>query len=85
MKGHATPEAAARGDIPAQFTRVVWCEQRGDNAVVLLQVSTAPPYFDLSRCGLGPRGWVAEVSGNASGDEHPDEFAVWLATGQFED
>ena len=83
--GYETPEEAARGDIPERFIKVVWCERRGDNAVVLLQVSTDPPYFDLSRCGLGSRGWGAEVSGNASGNEQPEEFAYWLATGKFED
>jgi hypothetical protein len=83
--GHASPEEAARGDIPEQFATVVWCERRGSYAVVLLQVSVDPPYFDLSRCRCGPWGWVADVSGNASGDERPDEFAHWLATGKFED
>jgi hypothetical protein len=85
MEGRESPEAAARGDIPEAFTKVIWCERRGDNAVVLLQVSANPPYFDLSRCGCGPCGWVAEVSGNASGDEQPEEFALWLARGKFED
>jgi hypothetical protein len=80
-----TPEEAARGDIPYESIRVVWTAIREDRAVVLLQVSTNPPYFDLSRCERGPRGWGCGVSGNASGNEKPDEFASWLATGEFED
>jgi hypothetical protein len=51
MEGYATPQEAARGDIPERFTRVVWCEQSDDRAVVLLEVNAEPAqYFDLSFC-----------------------------------
>jgi hypothetical protein len=82
---YEAPAEAARGDIPEQFTRVVWTEIRGDRAVVLLRVSANPPYVDLSRCERGPRGWYGGVSGNASSDERPDDFAHWLATAEFEE
>lgn len=84
--GHPTPEEAARGDIPEAFTQVVWCAQRDDHAVVLLQVSMQPEYFDLAYCGRGPWGWVADVSGGGSGTERPDDLQVlhWLSNGSFE-
>jgi hypothetical protein len=73
-----SPEEAARGSIPAKFVEVVWCEQRGERAVVLLQVNDNPPYYDLNHCVVEEGRWVADTSGGGSGDEWPEQFAAWL-------
>jgi hypothetical protein len=72
-----TPEEAARGSIPAKFVRVVWSEQYGDRAVVLLQVNDNPPYFDLNDCVLEDGKWLCDSSGG-TGEEYPDEYRAWL-------
>jgi hypothetical protein len=67
--GHDTPEEAAKGDIPERFTKVVWCERRGDRAVVLLQVNPEPAqYFDLAHCWVEEGEWVCDSEGGR-GDE----------------
>jgi hypothetical protein len=80
--GNSTPEEAARGTIPERFTRVVWCEQSGDRAVVLLEVNAEPAqYFDLSFCSLEDGAWVCEDSEGGMGDERPEHhrYREWLA------
>lgn len=32
MEGRESPEAAARGDIPAALTKVIWCERGGGDS-----------------------------------------------------
>jgi hypothetical protein len=42
--GFATPEEAARGDIPPQYARVVGVEIDGDSATVSLPTNEAPRF-----------------------------------------
>jgi len=79
FRGDETPEEAARGSVPARFTRVVWSERSRGRAVVLLEVNPEPAqYFDLSFCWLEDGGWFCD-SGGGNGDERPEQFAEWLA------
>jgi hypothetical protein len=43
-EGFATPEEAARGDIPAQFVQVVGVRMEGDSATVWMLTNEAPSF-----------------------------------------
>jgi hypothetical protein len=78
MEGYGTPEEAARGDIPERFARIVWLDRSADRAVVLLEVNSKPPYFDLARCWVEEGRWGCDSEGG-TGDERPEQYAEWLA------
>jgi hypothetical protein len=66
----ATPEEAARGEIPERYARVlgVAYSPSGADAVVLLGTNEPPvlyPYQVL--CGRGELGWYEGMSGNGPG------------------
>jgi hypothetical protein len=63
MEGYGTPEEAARGDMPERFARIVWLERSADRAVVLLEVNSKPPYFDLARCWVEEGRWGCDSEG----------------------
>jgi hypothetical protein len=63
----STPEEAARGDIPAQFVRVIGVVVRGDTAVVAQLTNDGPPYeVETAYCYREGDGWVEGSSGNST-------------------
>lgn len=66
--GHATPEDAARGDVPARHVRLVAVVVRGDRALVAQLTNDRPPHEpDTVHCRRGRDGtWEAEASGNST-------------------
>jgi hypothetical protein len=79
--GYPTPEEGARGDIPAEACSVVWCERRDDRAVVLLQVGTTPPYFDLSRCECGAKRLAGDRERRRKRRRDSRAVRIWIAKG----
>jgi hypothetical protein len=76
---YATPEDAARGDIPARFARVLdiaWSPRR-DRAVVLLETNE-PPSVELYQvvCQQEEAGWTWISGGNGPGETSFDEVRV---------
>jgi hypothetical protein len=70
MKTFASPEEAARGDLPEEYVRVVGVVARGDEAVVA-QITNADGYpdayeIDTAMCHRTSEGWVAGSSGNGN-------------------
>jgi hypothetical protein len=47
MPGYATPEEAARGDIPAEFVHVVALVERGGTAIVAQVVNDFPGAYEI--------------------------------------
>ena len=72
MTGYATPEEAARGDIPERFSRVVGVEIApwGDHAVVLLRTNEGPA-TELYQvfCERASGGWSSTLGSNGPSDE----------------
>lgn len=66
---HATPEDAARGDIPARFVTVVAVVERGDRVLVAQLTNDRPPHEpDTVQCTREPDGtWAADSSANSTG------------------
>ena len=66
----ATPEEAARGDLPEEYVRVVGVVVRGDEAVVA-QITNADSYpdayeIDTAMCHRTDEGWVVGSSSNGN-------------------
>lgn len=71
--GYATPEEAARGDIPRQFVTVVGTQIEGDAATVWLLTNDRPPFEDYEVHCVRERGrWHAD-SGFPFNAGAPDE------------
>ena len=67
---YATPEEAARGDIPDACVRVIAVVVRGDEAIVA-QLTNADRYpdayeFETAQCSREGSGWVSGISGNGN-------------------
>jgi hypothetical protein len=66
-KPGTTPEEAARGDVPAQFVRVVGVVVRGDTAIVAQLMNDRPPYeVETAHCSRQGPGWLGGSSGNST-------------------
>ena len=56
----ATPEEAARGDMPERFVTVLGVREDGDSAVVWMLTNDAPPYEPYTvECDREDGFWVA--------------------------
>jgi hypothetical protein len=67
--GHATPEAAARGDIPERFATIVGVLTTGDSARVWMLTNDRPPFEPYSMyCERVGQRWYATGSGGNSFD-----------------
>jgi hypothetical protein len=65
---YATPEEAARGDIPERFVQVIGVVVRGDSAVVAQLTNDRPPFeIDTAEVVLTDDGWEGMNSGNTNG------------------
>jgi hypothetical protein len=62
VEPRATPEEAARGDVPAEFVKVIAVVVRGDEAIVAQLMNESEP--DTSHCVRKGGGWVEQSSGN---------------------
>jgi hypothetical protein len=67
VNGSATPEEAARGDVPARYVRVVGVVVRGDQAVVAQLMNDRSPFeVETAQCSRERDGtWDADSSGNS--------------------
>ena len=81
--GYATPEDAARGDVPAKYVNVVAVVVRGDQALVAQLTNDRPPYeIDTAHCTRDPDGtWDEDSSGNSAGGFLPtgDRVGTFVA------
>jgi hypothetical protein len=78
----ATPEEAARGDVPVQFVRVVGVVVRGDSAVVAQLTNDGPYEVETAYCKRKGNGWACHVGGNSTSgyiptDERSGTVVVW--------
>jgi hypothetical protein len=72
-RNYATPEEAARGDIPERFVRVVGVVVRGDEAVVAQLTNDGPYEVETAWVHRQQGGWTCGQSGNGT--------STWIPTG----
>jgi hypothetical protein len=96
VRGSATPEEAARGDVPARYVRVVGVVVRGDQAIVAQLMNDRAPFeVETAQCSLERDGtWDEDSSGNSLGGFLPtgdgigtfvawDEAPPWAVAARF--
>ena len=75
MSGHATPEAAARGDIPERFATIVGVLITGDTGRVWMLTNDRPPFEPYSMYveRVGNRWFATHSGGNSFDPDVPPE------------
>jgi hypothetical protein len=73
-EGYETPEAAACGDIPQQFVRVVGVRVQGDTAYVWMLTNDGPPFEPYEEVCVREGGrWFADVGSGGFSPSVPAE------------
>lgn len=96
VNGSATPEEAARGDVPARYVRVVGVVVRGDQAIVAQLMNDRSPFeVETAQCSRERDGtWDEDSSGNSTSGFLPtgdgigtfvawDEAPPWAVAARF--